>query len=514
MMKKLENKSWLVTITLVFALCLLSYSITLASLTGKSLNIPFQYGTIKESFDAQQTTQDTNRMVIHIQDAHCNYQAQKNMAQLLDYLVKGYNLKLIMVEGGSGDVSLSFLRGYADKKAREEVADKYLRDGKISGEEYLDIVSDYNLELYGIEDEALYDSHMDSFRKIDSIKEEGLRFVESLSNNVKQLKPLIYSEELMLLEKKKSGYEDKTITLAEYCQYLKEMAQKKRLGLKEYPQLSAFSETARLEKEIDFKQAESQRDAFIKDLAKLLDERGVQNLILMTQGFKAKMITAGEYYSFLKATGEQKLDLRRNYPLLNSYINYLALSKDINAGGLLKEISAIEVKIKEASFTNTDQRRLAEISKSLQILTKVLNLELTPEDYAYFQANKAKFLTAPWKEFLSQKCSSYNLSFQPFASTVIDENLNELDNFYQLGTTREEAFIKNLEAKLNESGEKLVVLITGGFHTPGVTRMLKEKSYSYAVVAPVITQKSDPELYFSVLRGEKKQSDEALNEGE
>ena len=512
MMKKLENKSWLVTIPLVFTLCLLSYSITLASLTGKSLNIPSQYGTIKESFDAQRTTQDTNRMIIHIQDAHCNYEAQKNMAQLLDYLVKTYNLKLIMVEGGSGNVSLSFLRNYADKKAREEVADKYLKEGKISGEEYLDIVSDYNLELYGIEDEALYDSHMDSFRKIDSIKEEGLRFLESLSNNLKQLKPLIYSEELMLLEKKKSGYEDKAITLAEYCQYLNGMASKKMLNLKDYPHLTAFSETASLEKETNFQQAEAERDAFIKDLAKLLDERGVQNLIIMTQGLKAKMITPEKYYSFLKATGEEKLDLKRNYPQLNAYIKYVTVSKDVNAAELLKEISAIEVKIKEALFTNTDQRRLAEISKSLQILTKVLNLELTPEDYAYFQANKSQFTTASWIDFLTQNCSKYNLALQPVSSKVIDENLAQLDGFYQLGVTREKAFIKNLVHKMDESGQKLAVLITGGFHTPGVTQMLKDKGYSYVVAAPVITQKSDSSVYFSVLRGEKKPLEEAINE--
>jgi len=511
MMKKLKNKSWLAATSLIFALCLLPYSIVLASLTGKSLNIPSQYGTIKESFDAQHTIQDTNRMIIHVQDAHCNYEAQKNMAQLLDYLVKAYNLKLIMVEGGSGDVNLSFLRGYADKKAREEVADKYLKEGKISGEEYLDIVSDYNLELYGIEDEALYDAHMDSFRKIDSIKEEGLRSLGSLSDNVKQLKPLIYTEELMLLEKKKSGYEDKAITLAEYCQYLKGIAQKKGLGLQEYPQLSAFSETARLEKEIDFKQAESQRDVFIKDLARLLDERGVQNLILMTQGFKAKMIAAGEYYSFLKAAGEQKLGLRRNYPHLNSYIQYVTVSKEVNAAELLKEVNIVEEKIKEACLTNPGQRRLAEISKSLQILTKVLNLELTPEDYAYFQANKSQFTTASWIDFLTQNCSKYNLALQPVSSKVIDENLNELDNFYQLGTTREKAFMKNLVNKMDESGQKLAVLITGGFHTPGVTQMLKDKGYSYIVAAPVITQKSDSSVYFSVLRGEKKPLEEAIN---
>jgi hypothetical protein len=81
-----------------------------------------------------------------------------------------------------------------------------------------------------------------------------------------------------------------------------------------------------------------------------------------------------------------------------------------------------------------------------------------------------------------------------------------------LGVAREEAFIKNIVAKLQESGEKIAVLITGGFHTPGITPLLKEMGYSYMVVAPVITQKSDSSIYFSVLRGEKDRLEEAINE--
>jgi hypothetical protein len=99
------------------------------------LKIPSQIGNIKEVFESSLSSPSANTTIIQIQDAHCNYEAQKNLAQILEYLVTERKLKLIMVEGGSGDVSLSFLRSYADKKTREAVADKYLRMGKISGEE-------------------------------------------------------------------------------------------------------------------------------------------------------------------------------------------------------------------------------------------------------------------------------------------------------------------------------------------------------------------------------------------
>jgi hypothetical protein len=322
----------------------------------------------------------------------------------------------------------------------------------------------------------------------------------------------MYSEELRRLEDKKKKYAEKVLSLADYCQYLKEMTENKGLNAQNFPHIAAFSETARLEKEIDFPQAEAERNTFIKDLANLLDENSVNELINQSQDFKAKKISSQEYYSFLKSLGEQKLDLARNYPQLNAYITYIHLSKDINAADLLKEINAVEQNLKEACFTNADQRKLDEISQSIRILTQIFNLELTPEDYVYFKANKTNFSTTSWREFLAQNCQKYNLPSQPSASTIIDENLEQLDGFYQLGVAREEAFIKNIVAKLQESGEKIAVLITGGFHTPGITPMLKEKGYSYMVVAPVITQKSDSSIYFSVLRGEKDRLEEAINE--
>jgi hypothetical protein len=505
MNKKMKNKYYYLILSSVFSTCLFFYGRALASLPDKELNIPSQYGSVKEFFLGATDSRSEKGLVIQIQDAHCNYEAQKNLAQILDYLVNAKKLKLIMVEGGTGDVNLSSLRGHADKKSREEVADKYLRQGKISGEEYLDIVSDYDLELYGIEDKELYDAHLASFEKVDSFRQDGLKELDNLANAVKSLEPFMYSAELRQLEEKKSKYDDKTLSLVEYCGYLRDVAIAKSINLEDYPYLVAFCDVARMEKEIDFQQAESQRNAFIKDLAKLLDEKGVQDLIQMTKDFKAKTMTPEKYYSFLRDAGEEKLDLKGQYPQLYAYIKYTTTSKDVDAVKLLKEVSVIEDKLKETLLNSPDQIKLTEISKSLEVLTKALNLELTPENYRYFQENSTKLVTASWVNFLSQNCNKYNLRIQPSASGIVDANLAQLTEFYQLGAERDKAFVKNMEYKINSSGEKTVALIAGGFHTPGISRILKEKGYSYVVVTPVVTQKSDSSLYFSVLRGQEGQ---------
>ncbi|MDD5465791.1 MAG: hypothetical protein PHP73_05580 [Candidatus Omnitrophica bacterium] len=491
------------------------FGISLATPTSvvKAINIPSTFGNIKEVFDIQDTklanTQNPNtnldKTIIHIQDAHCNYEAQKNMAQLLDYLVKEQNLKLIMVEGGSGNVNLEFLRNYADKKAREGVADKYLKLGKISGEEYLDIVADYPLDLYGIEDEALYEAHLDVFHKVDALRDESLKYLDDLSKVVNALKPKIYSEEVKYLESAKKNYEDKTLSLGEYCGYLKNIAINKGFDLQSYPFLSVFAELARLEKEVDFKQAEAQRNEFIKSLGSLLNEKQVKAVVDKSQDFKAGKINPGEYYSFLKdLAAKKRINLEQNYPQLGAYIRYINENKKIDVAQLLKEVGSLEEKIKEALFANADQKRLYEISKALNVLKGVVSLELTPEDYGYFQANRPDMSTGSWMSFLSVNCAKYKLAVQAPASGIVDENLGKFEEFYKLGADREQAFIKNIVKKMDESGEKIAVFIAGGFHTPGMTQMFKERGYSYAVVTPTITKKTDSSVYLSVLRGEKK----------
>ncbi|MFH0828535.1 MAG: hypothetical protein V1919_05150, partial [Candidatus Omnitrophota bacterium] len=80
-----------------------------------------------------------------------------------------------------------------------------------------------------------------------------------------------------------------------------------------------------------------------------------------------------------------------------------------------------------------------------------------------------------------------------------------------LGADRESAFIKNIANKLNGTNEKIAVLITGGFHAPGMTQFLKDSGYPYEVVTPAITQRGDSNIYLSVLRGESKTGSEILS---
>lgn len=492
--------------------CLTSPAVSHAALSVKDYKLPSKYVIIKEASDAMNTSGAKQRLIFCIQDAHCNYEAQKNTAELLDYLVKNYGLRLIMVEGGYGYVGLSSLRGYASLENRKEVAEKYLREGRISGEEYFDLLSDSNIELYGIDDEVLYDAHLDIFWKIDTVRKNAVKQLDRVISSLNKLKPFIYSDELRQLEQKKEAYESKGLQLSDYCFYLSSFAAGKSVSLDKYPAVSRFLKTIETEKEMDLKSAEAERNIFIKTLAAGMDNEQVKLLISKTRDFKSGKLALKDYYSYLRTLAGPAIDMKKDYPHLSQYIDYVCGNNMVNPGRLIKDIAALEGDLKERSFAGEDQRKLDSIFKSAVILRHLFGLELTPEEHAYFQSNRGKISVTAWESYLKEECRKYNLPELTVSAAAVDGNIGLLEEFYKLGVAREKVFVKNMEKKMDDSKEQIAVLITGGFHTPGMTRALKNKGYSYIVLAPVITSKSDSALYFSVLRKQKNAMGDEIDE--
>ena len=60
--------------------------------------------------------------------------------------------------------------------------------------------------------------------------------------------------------------------------------------------------------------------------------------------------------------------------------------------------------------------------------------------------------------------------------------------------------MKKTHERMERDNVNLAVLIAGGFHTPTLTKLLKDDGYSYVVVSPKVTTETDEELYRATLR--------------
>ena len=134
-------------------------------------------------------------------------------------------------------------------------------------------------------------------------------------------------------------------------------------------------------------------------------------------------------------------------------------------------------------------------------MEKLLALRLSPSEYEQFHALSFAGTFPAWAEFLNSQCVRQGLPLNPFSRLdELEAALPTLQQFYAVASTRDEALVARALAKLEETHEPLAVLITGGFHSPQITKRLTEQGLGVVVVAPKVTQPTNERLYQAVLK--------------
>ncbi len=409
------------------------------------IKIPEQYGTIIESHRGS-----NGRLILHIQDAHANYEGQFNLANILESLIKDHDLNLVLVEGGSTDADFTYLRNRASLEERKEKAEKLLRDGIITGEEYLNIASDYPMSFQGIEDRSIYDANVSAMWEVDKFKDIAMEYVGNMAHVSDILKARIYNKDLLALDQTKKDYENEEIDLLAYYGYLHAKAKDSGVSLRAFPNFTNLIRASELEKKIDLEK--------------------------IKQG----------------SIPQEEIEL---------YKEYIEVSKNLDIDNLFKEEPLLEHALKESLATNPEQKTLIRISKALAIMKNLLNIKVVPEEHSYFLNNKKDFNPHLWAGFLKEKSAKYNLSLRiPKNYSIIIDNLQKIEDFYAIAQERNNVFLRKTEERINKDNVKIAALIAGGFHTPMLTRLLAEAGYSYIVISPKITEETDEEFYRSTLR--------------
>lgn len=411
------------------------------------ITIPEQYGTIIDSYKGT-----NGSLIIHIQDAHVNYEAQKNIAGILEELAKSHKVSLILREGGSTAKDFTYLRNRGTPEARINACEKLLRNADITGVNYFNITTNYPVSMQGIEDRALYDENRTALWEMDKFKGPALEYLTKLIQIADQIKPKLYNEDLLALDKAKQDYENETLDLVSYYNALNDIIKKKGIGIQEFQNFTTLIKINELEKDIDM----------------------------------VKIRTNN-------ATNEDK----------EKYEEYQELMKKLNINKLFKEEGLIEDKIQKALSQTPGQEKLYKISKALSILDKMLRVKVVPEEYDYFLQNKQDFNPATWVEFVKSKIAEQGLTIEvPQNAYAVTDNLPKIEHFYSTAGKRDSVFISKSEERMKKDNIQTAILVAGGFHTPKLVSLLVDKGYSYVVISPKVNMPTDDNLYREKLKGE------------
>jgi hypothetical protein len=451
-------------------------------LNADTFTLPEYLGHIKDQYKAT----NPNKTIIHIQDAHCNYAAQRRIAEIVEYLNKEYGISIINLEGGARDYDLSVFTGIRDMSIREKTADYFVKEGLVNGAEYFAINNPGKISLWGIEDTKLYVDNLRVYRDSLKYKAEVDRHLKTLEHILNNLKIKIYSPELLELDTKYSQYKANTLKFKDYLAYLIKAANNRNIDVRGFKNIRLLNQALEAEGKIDFKQANIQRDGLIERLHKKISKKAIEELTAKSIEFRSEKISQKEFYSCLEKKAKDKGIPVSEFMELEKYIGYVMMFDAIDKAKVIEEIDTLESKARETLCRNDDERQLCELSKNLSLLKNIFSITLTKDDYKYYEANEASFDAQNFVNFIERNAPLYKIS------STLDDNIQDLDKyrreitqFYEFSLKRDDAFLNNLRmASSGKQAVKASILLTGGFHTENLAELFKKQGISYISIMP------------------------------
>ena len=465
------------------------------------LDIPQSMGRIVETYKGK-----SDSLIIHIQDRHIDQTAQSNISSIIEQLNTKYNVNLMCLEGASEELDTSFYDKYEAGPAKEKVAGLFMQQGLFTGAELYKINNaDRYLKAVGAENKQAYLAHLDCYKKNQIDKDAVLKLLNSLGQGTDKLKQIIYTKGLKAIDSLSGSYKGKSINLSEYLAALKKYSKKAKIDIAKYQDLEKFIQLTEDEKHIDFKKAEEEREHAIRLLSEDLDEADAKELVRMSMDFRLNRISDIAFYEYFQALlGATDCKITaKDYKNLTDYIDYLKFSKTINHLNVFDQADSLEEEIQAALCKDPVQKQLLKYAKAIGMLKDLYELKLAHRHLDYMDENKENFDIVKIQQFLKETSARYGLGIEPYTaeSRIDKESLEHSKEFYRLALKRDIALTENTINNLKKYRKKKAILVTGGFHTQGITNILKEKDISYIVICPNIGLDDCEEIYSERMQG-------------
>lgn len=484
------------------------------------VDIPEDLATLDGVYEAPPSPD--SRVILHIQNAHANYGAQQKIKKLLEYLNKTYSIKTVFVEGAAEDLNPDYLKYFPDKKRNMEMADLLAQQGELTGAElYLLETDDPKVQGRGIEDVELYRKNYEALKKVFGEEAVVDRYLNGFESRMERLSTKVFSNDLRKIladwQKFEKGYR-------EFMPYVQRLAgdAKRVLDIDleslfaqvEWPQITRLLALQAMEKEVNAAKAAQEKERLLV----FLREKGVSpKVITNLENFKGQRVNIRQGQVDLMQP-RQVLELLaleagpkgfqfRDYPAFTVQAGYLILKNELDPKGLFEEIKTLFSRILDTLAETPRQKALLELYRDEELVRKLLNLELSRKELALLKSRQSRLgmeaLIDRLKELNAAVTQELRLPPSDLETKTIslkfkNEILGLFDaasRFYDFAQQRESAFYKKIDSvMLNEDVNK-AVLITGGFHTDGMTDLFREHGISYGVLTPRLMEKSNEKLY-------------------
>lgn len=422
------------------------------------------------------TSSPSTPVVIHIQDVHMNREAQWNIREVVRSLLQSGQVGLVALEGASQGIRVQPFVDFSNRRAVELAADTLLKENKISGPIHAALTATGKLPtILGIDDPAHYQANVQAFKDSAPLIEKTRQTIERLAARLEEEKKTAFSPALADFDRKVQAYRDQRISLGDFVQTLGE--QEKNLP----PQIQRFKAALAMEQSLNFAQVEAERAQLIETLTQKLAREQVSALLAESLATRAGQRRAADFYTYLKSVCLERRVPLSHFPAMDAYIRYVLLADGIDGERLVDDLAALENRTYARLATTPIEKDLILRSRRNWLTLKLVNFSLTPQEWG---------------------------DYQPMASLIPTPDLAPFEAFYKEAQSRDDAMALNVERSLAQPSQipgSATVLITGGFHAPGLTDALTKAGIAVVSYVPKIekVETAQGSAYLSVFTQEK-----------
>ncbi len=467
--------------------------VTGASLNGMSNTvIPFNVGRITDALYSGKS----GSVVINIQDLHSHEETQKNIDTILKILDKKYGLEKVYVEGAYGQVNTKWLSGISDKKVKNQILSNMLESGRLTGSEYYAVESGRDEVLEGIEEKGVYRENLKRLKEIYGKKKEIEEYIPHIKYILEKKSEVYYSYNNRKLNRIVSKNKGGEISAEKYFSYLIQTARARGIELNRYREIIKFIDVLGKQKKIDTQRINGEISGLLEELKGQISYQEYKEL---TSKIGHKATESEFYFDLLKKAESKGLLSQSKYRDINVFFEYLILSQAVNPIELTYEEKGLVRELHSRNSVNEFEKEIYFLKEYVEYMEGYLGNKLTADEYEKFRAGGERFKLM-WKKYVDAdgiiELERYFGLFEEFYKQNVERNRYFIKNVMGIMPqevkegVRIKAEVDHQAKVLEEIGGKkeIKVVITGGFHTYGFTKLLEDEGISYIVVTPNVTE--------------------------
>ncbi|MDR2436809.1 MAG: hypothetical protein LBD17_01875, partial [Endomicrobium sp.] len=470
--------------------------------------LPYSYGKITmANFSA------SDRVIINIQDLHMHPEAQRNIKSIIAEFDKTYGIDRVYLEGAYGELDTSWLADINDKEEKVRVLDKVADTGILTGPEYYSAASGRKNLIKGLENKEPYLENLKRFGDILENEKEITQILDAVGKDIQSLRSMYYNNKQKKMESMYMDYTDGKMNAEKYYGLMNKYTESMGLDLNRYENIATYLEMLNEKKNIDFDRATKELQMLVMRLKEVLPYNAYKIMEEKTKEFKE----IDKLYAYIvKLSRENNINLSINFPELEKFFGYIELGKKLNPLDMIKEEEHLRGEINAGFASDQGSHDIVFMTLFERYIRDYLNSKIMSDDYEYYKINIDKFKKM-WVKYVDNS-----------KMAMLKKYEEEADKFYSINLARNEYFVENIdlikgarklekdygddlseEAKVIKSLKDSVeigVVVTGGFHTRGISDLLAKGGISYIVITPNVSGgvNESEKMYYDIAKEQGK----------